>query len=98
MNRKLTETEKRIYLIFSIIFEKIMDEAAGYQQGTYQWNLLRPSLMQSIGLDDEIWESMSDTGDEDPDIQEELAILRQKYEKLSKDEIIRDFSSIFTAK
>jgi hypothetical protein len=34
INRELSETENKIYLIFSLIFEKIMDEQ-GYQMGSY---------------------------------------------------------------
>ena len=93
--KHLTETEKRIYLIFSLIFEKIMDEAGGYEMGSYTWNKMRPNLMAQIGLDDEIWTNLSDTGDLDDDLQERLADMREKYEKISLEDLIKDFETIF---
>ncbi|OLS24752.1 MAG: hypothetical protein HeimC3_18640 [Candidatus Heimdallarchaeota archaeon LC_3] len=94
--RELSVTEKKIYLIFSLIFEKIMDEY-GYQRGTYEWNMIRPKLFSQIGLDDDIWTDMSDLGDADDKLQDELGEMREKFEKISKDDLLKDFQSLFAS-
>ena len=87
-HRQLTETENRLYLILSLIFEKIMDGEVSYQLGLYQWQKLRPEILQSIGLTDEFWTDISDYGDQNEELQERLAKLREKYENYSKDLIL----------
>ena len=96
LDREMSETEKRVYLIFSLIFDKIMDEQ-GYQMGTYTWNKVRPNLMDQIGLNDDIWVDLSDSGDESEDLQTRLAEMSEKFEELKFEELLADFSSIFTA-
>ena len=36
-SRTLSETENKMYLLLSLIFEKIMDNEESYQLGLYQW-------------------------------------------------------------
>ena len=93
-HRQLTETENRLYLILSLIFEKIMDGEASYQLGLYQWQKLRPEILQSIGLTDDFWTDISDYGDENEELQERLTKLREKYENYSKDLILSNITEI----
>lgn len=97
INRELSETEKRVYLIFSLIFNKIMDEQ-GYQMGSYTWNKIRPNLMAQVGLDDEIWTDLSDNGDANEILQERLAEFGEKFEALTLEELLKDFLNIFASK
>jgi hypothetical protein len=96
INRELSETENKIYLIFSLIFEKIMDEQ-GYQMGSYTWNKIRPNLMKQVGLDDELWTGLSDSGDKNDGLQERLAGMSEKFGGLSLEELLKDFLTIFAS-
>ena len=94
VNNGLSETEKKVYLIFSLIFEKIMDEQ-GYQQGTYTWNKIRPDLLNKIGLNDDVWVDLSNIGDENEALQTRLVKMSEKFEQLKFEELVNDFSVIF---
>ena len=69
----------------------------GYQQGFYEWSRIRPGLLEKIGLSDDIWEELSDSGDADEELQQRLAALVQKFEKLTYQDILRDFQQIFAS-
>ena len=55
----MKETECKIYLLLSLIYEKIMDEEVSYEMGLYKWTKHRPDILNSIGLDDELWIKLS---------------------------------------
>ena len=95
--RTLTETENKLYLVLSLIFEKIMDAEASYELGLYQWQKLRPEILQNIGLSDEFWTDISDFGDQDEELQERLENLRVKYENYSRDHILTNITQILKA-
>ena len=86
----LTETEKRTYLIISLIFEKIMDDSNSYEMGFYSWSQTKPQILQTMLLDDDRWEEISNTGDEDEELQERLQLLREKYDSTTKQELIEN--------
>ena len=94
--KELSETEKKIYLILSLIFEKIMDAEPSYELGFYQWTRMRPEILQMIGLDDELWTKLSDYGDQNESLQERLITLREKYENYSRDLVLNKLSSILS--
>lgn len=96
-NRTLTETEKRIYLLLSLVFEKIMDAEVSYEMGLYQWQKTRPDILASIGLTDELWTSLSDFGDQNEELQERLANLREKYDNYSRDYVLTNITTILNA-
>ena len=95
--RTLTETENKIYLLLSLIFEKIMDAEASYEMGLFQWQKLRPEILQNIGLTDDLWTELSDFGDQNDDLQERLGNLREKYENYSRDYVLTNITTILNA-
>lgn len=95
--RELTETENKIYLLLSLIFEKIMDAEASYELGLYSWQRMRPDILQSIGLNDDLWTILSDFGDQNDNLQERLTDLREKYENYSRDLVLTSISEILKA-
>ncbi len=92
--RTLSETENKIYLVLSLIFEKIMDAEASYEMGLFQWQKARPEILANIGLTDDLWTSLSDFGDQNDDLQERLADLREKYENYSRDYVLTNITTI----
>ena len=92
--KSLSETENKIYLVLSLIFEKIMDAEASYEMGLFQWQKARPDILQSIGLSDDVWTSISDFGDQDDALQERLEALREKNENYSRDWILTNVGEI----
>ena len=93
-SRTLSETENKMYLLLSLIFEKIMDNEESYQLGLYQWQKMRPEILQSMGLTDDLWTSLSDFGDQDEGLQERLQALREKYENYSRDYVLTNLTII----
>lgn len=96
-SRTLTETENKIYLLLSLIYEKIMDAEVSYQMGLFQWQKLKPEILQNMGLTDEIWTSLSDFGDQNEELQERLEALREKYENKNCDYILENITAILKA-
>lgn len=92
--RELTETEAKVYLVLSLIFEKVMDNEESYEVGLYQWQKLRPDILKSLGLTDDLWTSLSDFGDQDEALQERLAKLNEKYENYSRDMVLSNIPEI----
>ncbi|MFW9991707.1 MAG: hypothetical protein ACFFD4_06580 [Candidatus Odinarchaeota archaeon] len=74
----LTSTEQKVYLQLSIEYHIIMDEAASFQEGVYNWNRLLPDRLQRYGLTVDGWEKISSIGDGDERIQEQLDGLIEK--------------------
>ena len=96
-HRALTETENKIYLLLSLIFEKIMDNEASYEVGLYQWQKLRPEILTNIGLTDDVWTDISDYGDKNDELQDRLEQLRIQYENYSRDRILSSISEILNS-
>ena len=95
--RTLSETENKIYLVLSLIFEKIMDAEASYEMGLFQQQKARPEILTSIGLTDDLWTSLSDYGDQNDELQNRLADLREKYDNYSRDYILSNITTILQA-
>lgn len=79
-NSQLTPTEQKIYFRLSIEFQIILDESTSYQMGAYKWNLILEQRLQKHGLTTDEWERISDLGDNDNNIQDQLAELIEKME------------------
>lgn len=92
--KKLTETENKIYLVLSLVYEKIMDAEVSYEMGLFQWQKRRPDILQSIGLTDDLWTELSDFGDQNEELQERLQTLREKYEDQSYEHILTNLTTI----
>lgn len=90
----LTETEKRVYLFVSLIYEKILEEEPTFEMGFYSWSQIRPVLLQKLGLGDDVWTQISNVGDSNNDLQNRLADLRDRYADLTKDDIINNIKVI----
>ena len=55
---------------------------------------MRPEILQSMGLTDDLWTSLSDFGDQDEGLQERLQALREKYENYSRDYVLTNLTII----
>ncbi|MFX0170405.1 MAG: hypothetical protein ACFE9L_00640 [Candidatus Hodarchaeota archaeon] len=76
----LTPTEKKVYLELSLEFQKVLDDAPSFQMGAYQWNQILPDRLQKYALTIEAWERISNIGDNNDEIQEELNKLIEEME------------------
>ncbi len=75
----LTATEQRVYLQLSLEFSLILDDAPSFQMGAYEWNLILPDRLQTFALSQEAWERLSSLGDEDEELQNQLADLIEQF-------------------
>ncbi|MFX0210462.1 MAG: hypothetical protein ACFFDT_31065 [Candidatus Hodarchaeota archaeon] len=69
---KLSPIEQRIYLQLSLEFQKVLDDAPSFQMGAYQWNQALPIILQRYAITSEVWERISEIGDQDDDLQAQL--------------------------
>ncbi len=90
----LTKTEIRMYIILTLIYEKILDDEPSYQMGFFKWSQLKPDILENIGMSDDTWAEISDFGDVSDELQDILGIYREKYVDLTKDQILEDISII----
>ncbi|MHA2293428.1 MAG: hypothetical protein ACXACK_14810, partial [Candidatus Hodarchaeales archaeon] len=81
-NIKLTPTEQRVYLLLSLEFQNIIDNAPSFQIGAYKWNQILPQLLQKFALDIDGWERISNLGDTNETLQAQLDKLTSKMEEL----------------
>ncbi len=86
--KELKETEIRVYLIVSLIYEKVMDESESFEVGFYKWGKMLPQILEIFGLTEDYWEWMATIGDNDETIQKRLDDLRQKYESYTLEQIL----------
>lgn len=71
-NFELSPTEQRVYLQLSLEFQKMLDEAPSFQMGAYQWNQKLPETLQRYAITPDVWERISEIGDQNDDIQAQL--------------------------
>lgn len=76
----LTPTELKVYLQLSIEFQIVLDEAPSFQMGAYEWNQMLPDRLQKYGLTEEEWERISNIGDMNEQIQDQLNEIIEKLE------------------
>ncbi|MHA2297216.1 MAG: hypothetical protein ACXAEU_04850 [Candidatus Hodarchaeales archaeon] len=76
----LTPTEQKVYLRLSLEFQLVLDEAPSFQMGAYQWHQVLPDKLQKYGLTSEEWERISGIGDNNNELQDQLAELIEKLE------------------
>lgn len=74
----LSITEQRVYLILSLEYQKILDDAPSYQVGAYRWNKILSSRLLRHGLTPENWERLSTIGDNDDKLQDALNKIIEK--------------------
>lgn len=79
-NSQLTATEQKIYLKLSIEFQLIIDASPSFQMGAYHWNQILDKRLEKYGINQEEWERISSLGDNDTEIQDQLALLVEKLE------------------
>ncbi len=85
---ELKETEIRVYLVISLIYEKVMDEAESFEQGFYRWGRMLPRILEIFGLNEEYWEWMARVGDNDEQIQQRLDGIRERYAEYSLEQLL----------
>ncbi|UCE12574.1 MAG: hypothetical protein JSV04_10305 [Candidatus Heimdallarchaeota archaeon] len=78
----LTRTEQKLYLQLSLEFQIIMDHAPSFQMGAYKWNKLLPSRLQMYGMTFEEWDRISGMGDNNQEMQDQLAQLLERLERI----------------
>jgi hypothetical protein len=78
-NIALTSTEQRVYLQLSLEFSLILDDAPSFQMGSYEWNLILPSRLQSYAITEDAWERLSSIGDECDELQEQISKLTEEF-------------------
>ncbi len=91
---QLEETEIRVYLVVSLIYEKVMDEAQSFEQGFYRWGQMLPQILEIFGLSEEYWEWMATIGDNNEEIQQRLEALRERYADYTLDDLLSDPAKI----
>ena len=79
---ELTPTEQRVYLLLSLEFQNIIDDAPNFQTGAYEWNQILPKLLRKFALDIDSWERISNLGDTNEILQAELDELTSRMEEL----------------
>jgi len=77
----LTPTEQKLYLQLSLEYQIIMDGAPSFQIGAFKWNKVLPQRLEMYGITSEEWERISEIGDENDEIQDQLQQLVEKLEK-----------------
>lgn len=77
----LTPTEQKLYLQLSLEYQIIMDGAPSFQIGAYKWNKALPQRLEMYGITSDEWERISDIGDSNDAIQDQLQQLVEKLEK-----------------
>jgi hypothetical protein len=60
-------------------FSLILDEAPSFQMGAYEWNLILPDRLQTFALTADAWERLSSLGDNNDELQNQLADLVDEY-------------------
>ncbi|MFX1505741.1 MAG: hypothetical protein ACFFDC_06455 [Promethearchaeota archaeon] len=75
---ELSPTEQRIYLQLSLEFQKVLDDAPSFQMGAYQWNQALPIILQRYAITSEVWERISEIGDQDSNLQAQLNQLMEE--------------------
>lgn len=76
---ELSPTEQRVYLQLSLEFSLILEEAPSFQMGAYQWNLILPDRLQTFAMTADAWERLSSLGDNNDELQNQLADLVDNY-------------------
>ncbi|MFX0207655.1 MAG: hypothetical protein ACFFDT_16830 [Candidatus Hodarchaeota archaeon] len=79
----LTPTEQKLYLQLSLEYQIIMDGAPSFQIGAYKWNKVLPQRLEMYGITSDEWERISDIGDSNDAIQDQLQQLVEKLEKIT---------------
>ncbi len=69
---ELSPTEQRVYLQLSLEFQRMLDEAPSFQMGAYQWSQALPEILQRYALTSDVWERISEIGDQNEEIQAQL--------------------------
>ncbi|MHA2224534.1 MAG: hypothetical protein ACXAC8_04990 [Candidatus Hodarchaeales archaeon] len=77
---ELTPTEQKLYLQLSLEFQIVLDNAPSFQMGAYKWNQVLDERLQKYGLTAEEWERITNIGDSNKKIQEQLNALFEKLE------------------
>ncbi|UCG04258.1 MAG: hypothetical protein JSW11_09785 [Candidatus Heimdallarchaeota archaeon] len=79
-NIELSPTEQRVYLQLSLKFQKMLDDAPSFQMGAYRWNQALPMILQRYAITADVWERISEIGDQDDDIQAQLNQMIEEME------------------
>jgi hypothetical protein len=79
-----------MYLVLSLLYEKIIDEEHSFEMGFYRWGKVRPLMLEKIGLSEDVWTKMSDFGDENEILQQRLEKMRQKYGNITLDQLLKN--------
>jgi hypothetical protein len=77
----LTPTEQKLYLQLSLEYQIILDGAPSFQMGAYKWNKVLPQRLEMYGITSDEWERISEIGDSNDAIQDQLQQLAEKLEK-----------------
>ena len=79
----LTSTEQKLYLQLSLEYQIILDGAPSFQMGAYKWNKVLPQRLEMYGITPDEWERISEIGDSNDAIQDQLQQLIEKLEKIT---------------